>query len=465
MQTEQLLQLKQFQYFNQLLNDMRKQERPRVSKVYLSGTRKSGKTRAYQNFILSALLDPLIKCDAYLVRNQVQDATELFTDTREVSDELEIDQITANKTARTLTYRRNKIRVMGVETNRKSKNKSTKKLGLAGGKNKDYGIIVFEEAYEFTQDDTHALIEAVRGYKHFIIIYATNPWSIMNWYVAYLNQLQPFNEHTLRTTFQQFKYNKEKRYLVHYSSFKTNPFITKDELDQFKELEVLDPQRARISVYGLPGIADGSVYAGYYDAILPVSQKPKWYEETDYFVGGVDWGERRDTTAAQLWSVGYGLKFVAGIDEYTHSNKGNSVQKTNKDMISDILDMYISYADKFQKIRRNGMKIYVDYSATAIIEYLNDEAKRRGADKFLFFVNCVKYPIKQRIDHFCLAMKLRKFFLKFENFKDLTTELQNSQYADNGERMDLNDHSINAKEYALAHIMRLLTRGFDFAFE
>ncbi len=465
MRNEQLLQLSQFQYFNELLNDMRQSKRPRVNKLYFSGTRKSGKTRGYQNFIISALIDPLIKCDAYLVRNQVQDATELFTDTREVMDELDIEQIKANKTARTLTYGKNKIRVIGVETNKKQKNKSTKKLGMAGGKNKDYGIIVFEEAYEFKQDDTHALIEAIRGYKYFIIIYATNPWSIMNWYVEYINQLLPFNEHLLRKDYQQFKYDKKNRRLIHYSSFKTNPYITADEIEQFKELEIMDPQRARISVYGLPGIAEGSVYSGYYEAILPLAQNPRWYQETDYFVGGIDWGERRDTTSAQLWAVGFGLKFVAGINEYTHSNKGNVLQKTNKDMCADILDMYIKYSYQYPKLRQQGMKIYVDYSATAIIELLNDEARQRGADKFLHFQACVKYPIKQRIDHFTLAMKLRKFFLVFDNFPALTRELQNSQYGDNGERLDINDHSINAKEYALAFVMRNLTRGFDFAFE
>ncbi len=460
-----LNQILPFQYFNTLLSQMIKGERPSVKRLYLSGSRKSGKTRAYENFVISALLHKDISADAYLIRNQQQDAGELFNDMKEISEELEIDNLITNQTRKTIKYYKDYARVLGIETTKKRTGKSTAKLGLKSGKNKTYGIIVFEEAYEMDEDAHHALLETIRGYKYLIIIYASNPWSIMNWYVALVSEKLPQIEAILKTKHQQFKYDAKNRELIHHTTYKLNPFVSEDEREQLEQLEIRDPNRARVSVYGMAGIAEGAVYSGYYERILPLQQNPNWEYKTDYFTGGIDWGERRDTTAAQLWAVGYNFEFVAGLDEYTHTNKHNPLQKTNADMISDILDFYIRAGNKYGKIRRNGLRIYVDYSATAIIEYLNIEAKNRGADKWLYFVSCIKYPIRQRIDHFTLAMRLGKFFIDFKRMPALCKELQNAQYDDKGDRLDLNDHSINTKEYALAYEMTKLTRGYDLAFQ
>lgn len=431
-----------------------------INNVYMSGSRKSGKTRAYENFIISALLVPNLKVDSYLVRNKVKDAQELFLEVSNLCRELKISNIYINKSTRTINYQGNVIRILALETNTKSDGKSTANLGLATGLNKDYTVVVFEEISEITFDKVNAVKEAVRGYKEQLFIYATNPWSILHWYINHLNNIMTYNENLLTTKHQQFTVKGKD--VLHYTTYILNPFISQGEREQMKELLKWDPVRARVSVLGMPGIAEGAVYAGYYEAIPDIKELGNWLYKTDYFTGGIDWGERRDATAAQLWAIGFNCSFALILDAYTHSNKDNPYFKTNRDMVRDIIDFYLSWGNKIPKMR-NGTIIEVDYAATAIIELLNAEAQFRGAH-WLTFVDCIKYEISQRIDRITLAMKLKKIYFNFKYVPDLCRELQTAQYDDHGRRIDKDNHNIDAMEYAIARIMYNLTQNYNLAF-
>ncbi len=454
-------QFKHFRYFNDLLQQMRKKQRTTANTFYLCGSRKSGKTTAYQNLALAMLLMSDISADAYFVRKQVQDANELFKEFNALIEQTEINRFYINKSSRIIKYDNKEVRIMGLETNTKTDGKSKVKLGLATGRNKDYGVIVFEECYEFNEDQINAFIEAVRGYKYFIIIYASNPWSIKNWYIAECNQTLRFDERTMRSKFQQFKFNPRTRTVNHYTSYMLNDYVSQDEKDQLTRLLRVDPVRARVSVLGMPGIAEGTVYSGYFEKIGDLRNLPQWYNNTDYFVGGIDWAQMRDKAVAQLWAVGFDLKFVAGIDEYVHTNKNLTVKKTAPQMIEEMVSFYIKWARAYGKIRVSGLTVYVDYAAQGIIDYLNLEARKRGCSDWLYFKQCVKYPIAMRIDHFTLAMSMGKMFLNAPAFDNLIKELETCEYDDNGKRMDGGDDSINTKEYALAHVMKGLTREFN----
>ncbi len=177
----EIKQLDHFGYFNDLIVQMRKGERLKVRTLKMIGSRKSGKTTAYQIFAVYMLLINEIRGDIYLIRNAVQDANELFKEVSELVQELGIDAIETNQTKRLIRYNGKQIRILGLESNRGGKKKvSTAKLGLATGRHKDYEVIVFEEAYEIDQTNVHAIEEAVLGYKYFLTIYASNPWTILN---------------------------------------------------------------------------------------------------------------------------------------------------------------------------------------------------------------------------------------------------------------------------------------------
>ncbi len=442
---------------------MRAKERTSANTFYLAGSRKSGKTTAYQNLALAMLLIKEISADAYFIRKQVQDANELFMEFSELVELTNIDNFYINRTTRIVSYNGKKVRVMGLETTGKTKgNRETTKLGLATARNKDYALVVFEEAFEISRDQMNSLLEAPRGYKYFIFIYASNPWSIKNWYIAECNSIMRFDERKMRKNFQQFQFNKKTRTVNHYTSYMLNSYVSQDERDQLTKLLKIDPVRARVSVLGMPGVAEGTVYSGYYESIRDLRDFPDWYNNTDHFVGGVDWAQTRDKTVAQLWAVGYEYKFVAGIDEYVHTNKNAHIKKTADVMVSEIIDFYQKWANAYGRIKVITLTIYVDYAAQGIIDFLNLEARKRGINDWLYFRNCTKYPIRMRIDHFTLAMKMGKIFLNKQGFQQgLITELETCEYDDKGERQDGDDDSINTSEYALANVMKALTREFN----
>ncbi len=445
-------QISQFAYLNDLIKDMLEGKKPRAEGIFMSGTRKSGKTVAVMLFFLSILLIDDIDADMFMLRYKVEDAGELFDDLMEWATMTE-HNIFYHQTKRYLRYNNKAIRVLGVKSNVKQKQKASSKSGLKSGKGKRYGIVFFEETTEFPKDEINALLEAIRGYKYLIIINAANPWSIKNWYVAKCNSMMRYEESEMLAKGYQFKHSGPT--IIHYSNWVHNDYLAAWEKRLLTELWDIDPIRARISSLGMPGIADGTIYAGYQEKIKDTNQLPiGWMERVQEWTGGIDWGIRRDATSASVWAVGFKQEYVAGLDQYRHSNVANPVYKNNMRMVSDIIDFYQKNRNKYNF---NSIEIKVDNAAHGIIEMLNQEANNRGAGHWLYFIPTPKYPIIDRIDCFCMAFLTGMFYVDKRRMRYLIEELEIAVYEENitGKRvrMDQNDHGINDMEYALSDHM------------
>ncbi len=446
-------QEKQFTYFNQILKQMLNNQIPSITEINLSGARKSGKTMAVYLFIIAIFLTPSISADIYMLRNQVNDAWELYSDIVEWLQETNSKAINYNSTRRHIRYMGKVIRVMGLETNKKAVGKTNIKAGLKSGKGKQYGIIFFEEATEFNQDKINAFMEAIRGYKHIIIIKAANPWSIKNFFISYCNENMRYEEDQLIDKGYQF-YQKGNK-LFHYTTWIHNTYLQPWEREALLDLVDLDPARAKISTYGMPGVAEGTIYSGYYEKIKDIKDLPtNWRAQVREFKGGVDWGIRRDATVAHLWASTYGYKHIIGLDRYRHTNTANRLYKSSTQMVQEIIQFYIE-----QKLRFNfrDIEVGVDNAAFGIIEMLNQEAANRGLSRWLFFKPSIKFPILDRIDLFSIKMRMGDFYVDKKRMSGWLEEIETSQYEENitGKRVrvDINDHEINAGEYALAEEM------------
>ncbi len=448
----EIKQIEQFQYLNDLIVNMLEGKKPAADDINMSGTRKSGKTVAIMFFFLSILLIDDITADMYMLRYKVEDAGELFDDLMEWAYMTE-HNIFYHQTKRYIKYINKTIRVLGAKRNTKQKGKASTKSGLKSGKGKKYGIVFFEEATEFPADEINAILEAVRGYKYLIVINAANPWSIKNWFVAKCNKNQRYSENELLNKGYQFLHKGNK--VFHYSNWVHNKYLAEWEKRGLTELWDIDPIRARISSLGMPGIADGTIYAGYHEKIKDTNELPVgWMERVQEWTGGIDWGLKRDATSASVWAVGYKNEFNAGLDLYRHSNVANPVYKSNMQMVSDIIDFYQKNRNKYNF---NSIEVKVDNSAHGIIEMLNQESNNRGAAHWLYFIPSNKYPIIDRIDCFTLAFLSGIFYIDKRRMRALIDELEIAVYEDNitGKRVrvDQSDHSINDMEYALAEFM------------
>ena len=107
-------QLQHFSYMNEILSDIVENKPPRIIEVNTIGTRWSGKTSSIQLFTRDALLQNKSSVIAYFVRNTVQDAEELYSDTlKEISSGYG-DILRYNKTKRRIftKHTKNELRVM-----------------------------------------------------------------------------------------------------------------------------------------------------------------------------------------------------------------------------------------------------------------------------------------------------------------------------------------------------------------
>lgn len=234
------------------------------------------------------------------------------------------------------------------------------------------------------------------------------------------------------------------------------------EVERLNELKTLDPKRARIAVYGLPGISDGGIYTDYLSSI-------KYYQPKDFkpnsFYGGIDWGETKSSTVAQLWGADYNLRRIVGLDSYEHNNQKSPYSKTSKQMGEEIVEFYAKQFQLYPTLYYTGLEVAVDYSAFGVIDLLQLLANKRGLK--IEFVPSQKYPIQIRIDIITAVISLGNFYVDKIKMSNLLTEMDLSIWdPDHTEkqlpiRLKIDDHQLDAMEYALAPILYDLIEGYD----
>ena len=385
-------------------------------------------------------------------------------------DMQEIPGVLINKTKRKIVYEKSELIVFGLKTNTKQKGLSAIKTGMRSAKGADYIIIAIDEAYEVNQDDYNALIEAVRGSDHILVIRIANPWSIKNDFIKYCNSYLPFSKKEKNNYEDTFHIEDKK--LFHYPSYKDNKFLRGWEVEKLEELLSRDPKRAIVSVLGMPGIIKGAIYEGYYEKIKVV---PKGADlPVSMFKGGIDWGIKHSSTAANFHLITPNNRSIRLSKGYTHNNEQMTF-KDNPTMIKEILYHIEDLGDKYPAMVSMGLHVKVDNAAWGIIDMISSEAQKMGLT-WVQFDPSIKYEINTRIDVFRLAMSLEKFWdmedfespnyepLRYEDENDtLKEELEISQWDPDKqlERLNENDHHINAWEYAHDEIMFQMIDGYE----
>ncbi|WP_300350129.1 hypothetical protein [Clostridium sp.] len=147
--------------------------------INIVGGRKSGKSVSVQLTIgmLVDIIREKKKCAFFFFRYQTKDANELYD---EIIDALELLGVhyVENKTRLIIKVGANQIRVIGL--NSQNKTNKAKKSGLARVGGVTHIIRVFEEIFEFPQQDVLALKEAVRGLEDNVSVLdlqICNPWA------------------------------------------------------------------------------------------------------------------------------------------------------------------------------------------------------------------------------------------------------------------------------------------------
>lgn len=158
-----------------------------------------------------------------------------------------------------------------------------------------------EEAFEIKTEEAFNMInECIRGnvpdYLFKQITLTFNPWHEKHW---------------LKKRF--FGFNKD-NILTMTTTFLTNEFLDKADLQMFKEMQETNPRRYAVAGLGEWGIDEGNIYDNYYEIALNI---PALKENTDLvFANGLDFGFSKSYTAFVAVAVDFATKEIYVYDEY-----------------------------------------------------------------------------------------------------------------------------------------------------
>lgn len=440
------------------------------------GSRASGKTTHMCPTLWTLLCDYCDPDDFAFVgfRNMQDDANNLFEDIVNTLDAYDY-KYTAIPSRKKITYKKNTLRVYGLNNGRKST--GAKKAGLPRLGGVKYAFIFFEERYEFTQKDISWIKQSMRGMKtqtQFIYISACNPWSKQNEYINELLSIQPFDINIAKDNGSQLGLYTTKRSidvgggqtqeiierrLIHYTNWRvTKEFLSPQQIntimDSYKVSKVIG---ATVDL-GVPGYETGAIYT---DNMHKIGKAT--YIEHEFLLAGLDYGWGRDKGSGKTVALFMGASMNEGVDiygEYTHSNA--DVVKDVNLVAKEVVEFYIHQMNAY--IKHIGwtapfpLTVRVDNSAVGIITILNDTARAYRVN-WLRFVGCKKYPVNDRIE-ITISLLARSKFRIAENVpiypvKTLKTEMEFARYEETStqKREKIDDHALNAFEYGLETVM------------
>lgn len=264
---------------------------------------------------------------------------------------------------------------------------------------------------------------------------------------------------------------------LHQSTYKINNFRASYYDENAAIVKIKEPDRYKVEFDGMWGHSGDIVYSCFTEGCIVDSA---WAAEQQYsfFAIGIDFGvsdgqgnlmrgkdvKLESATTMQLIGITRDVGKIICIDEYFWSNELQGEKKTGPQMQTEMMSTVRKWSEKYAKnysLLKGKIPIYVDSADSGgFRQGLEMEAKRQG------MFNCVFQPstklrILSRID-FANHLMAYQDFLVSKNCENLIREIRLCKRGDNGKaREDINDHAINACEYAWAPFARSLTRWKD----
>lgn len=458
---------KEFGYYKTLLKRVRDGKSFGINRINEMGGRMSGKTWSAVEFSIIACLVAKVKVDAFRWMKGV-DKKELFNQFRAIILQYPglINVVKVHLSSSTYTFPNGSvIEVSGTRTMGSSEVQLT---GKSGASQFDYHIAIAEERFQIDDKLWSNVQQALRGAKNYLEIHLSNPWIFTNDYVEHCNNVLPFNIDILKRDGQQFLKHETKVKLpngqelefielFHYTNFNISENLgIEDKIRNIKAAEH-DPNRADTILYGYPGSPEGSIWKW----VLPkMKQIP--VENSVVYTGGVDYGERKDATAAYI--IGFAPNYThAHIEhEYYHANDDDNLNRPHKDtnvLAKEVVEHFIEF---YEQRELNGiLEVYVDGSAIPFITALNTYAQSENVDSYISFMQ------QSDKDHVADRIETLKTMASFglitvdseclELLRELTEQVYSNKTRSSKDYVDGDDHGTDAIFYGIRpHWVELL---------
>lgn len=437
--------------------------------LFLDGGRKYGKTYRICDFGAKAVLINPKNVDIYLMRWLKHDTNELNDELLDALERVLNRDLTneeQNKTRKIYNINGNTIRVLGLHT--PSQRKKIKLTGLKRAKNKKYCLIVFEEAYEFTEQEIQQIKEAIGGYKNYLLIYITNPNSLAIPFIKKREQEFPHNEKELKANGYQFKQEKvkEKKYKIwFYGNWRINPYLEEADIELILDTWKSDPARARVVDLGLPGIEQNGIYAFEIPKIIKMPLNQILQLSLKSITAGIDWGDgntpEASATTCCIVGIGYNNETYI-LDTYKHQNYYDGY-KSPQERVADIIELIYQFSKLKPEITYQPFNVYLDTGLHAEKEFLELGKEYRGLE-WLNFNFATKYQERTRINIRKYKINTKRYIVA-DHITNIIEELSLQTWDETKrdkqnlpKQKDEHNHLTDAEDYALSVEMYEITQ-------
>lgn len=352
--------------------------------------------------------------------------------------------------------------------------------------------VYIEEGFELKRyEDFRKLDGTIRGKLpaglfHQITI-CFNAWNIDHWlYDNFFKGRLEDDFHYLEAhNYQDFKDENlivEKGYgkglYLHISTYKINEFRDYEIYDiAMRKLREVAPEIYKVEALGMWGNATEQTYPEFNSSLILPRQILNNKKYSCYAIGidtGLSNGEGkikhgedaqiRSATTMQLVGITQDYSQLCCLNEYFHSNEMTMDKKTEPQIMEEIIDELLKWRELYKghlTIMQGITCVFVDCADIGFRQGLELVAKKKGLFNVKFLPS-TKIRIQSRVDFIRLIMAWGEFLIS-DACPNLAREFKNCRRGDKGEvRSDINDHCINANEYAWQSIINKLKRWKDF---
>lgn len=245
-----------------------------------------------------------------------------------------------------------------------------------------------------------------------------------------------------------------------------------------EELRKVAPEIYKVEALGMWGNSSAATYPEMGESLIVPIQKVTAERFSCYAIG-VDTGltdgdgrpkhgdniRLRSATTMQLFGItmDYGRAYC--IDEFFWSNEAQLAKKTEPELQTEMVFKLKEWQMKYRlhpDLMRGTALVYVDCADKGYRQGLEVEGRRQGLTGVIFQPSAKTVRVVDRVMFIRRIMAYGEF-LVCDQCPNLIRELTNSRVGEKGEaREDLDDHAINASEYAWIPIINRMKRWKEF---
>lgn len=352
--------------------------------------------------------------------------------------------------------------------------------------------VYVEEAYEIKDYDGWRRVDGtIRGKLpdglFHQITFCLNPWNKNHWIYEHFfkGRLEDNLDELMNNDYVDFKdedlvIDYGKGLYLHKSTYKINEFRDTEIYDvAMEELRRVAPEIYKVEALGMWGNATAATYPEMNESLIIPIQKILQERFACYSIG-IDTGlsngdgriknnkevkKLRSATTMQLFGISMDYERAYCIDEFFYSNENQLVEKTEPELQTEIIKTLLEWQEKYRlhtDLMRGTAIVYVDSADKGYRQGLELEAKRQGLRNVMFLASAKTVRIVDRVMFIRRIMAYGEYLI-CNQCKNLIRELTNSRQGDDGDiREDIDDHAINANEYAWIPVINRMKRWKDF---